>query len=212
LFFDQRKVSFFQVREIIRVALPLLPSIPGLDNQFIAAIVAFNKGKVVSNSELCQQIFGFIEVLLRLLGGYIPSETLWQITKNLENHDLRVNLTKRKLYPYIQIGARLFGANRNRKRKEAFYQAVEKALDHYYEKFRIEKSVREQIRNTNKLLKEAERISLDPEARALGMIGFIVPGFFFDENRKYYPLMPEMWLAGRDQMHQIRKLHRKLEL
>jgi hypothetical protein len=213
LFSNHPKASFFHVREIIRLIGPLLPSPPPLDNQFIAKIVAYNKGKSISSAGLCQQILGFLDVLSRLRGDYISSETLWHISKTLENYDLHVDLTKRKLYPHIQVGARLFGpTQRNLGRKNLFFKAVEKALDHYFKKFKIEESVRGQILDIHNRLRDAGRISLDPEARALGIAGIAISGFFLNENRKKYPLSPEMWLAGRDQMHQIRKLFRKLNL
>ncbi|MFX0112974.1 MAG: hypothetical protein ACFFB3_00350 [Candidatus Hodarchaeota archaeon] len=212
MFLSLRRVIFFQVRELVRLITPFLPPIPGLDNQFVAKIVAFDKGKSFSPAELSQQILGSIDVLLRLQGDYIPNETLSKIMGVLNNHGLLVNLTKRKLYPYIQLGARLFGAGEHSERKNSFYEAVKKALNHYCESFAIEESIREQILAVNDHLRADRRISLDPEARALGIIGFIVPGFFLNDNSKKYPLSPEMWLTGRDQMHQIRKLFRKLDL
>ncbi|MFX0113921.1 MAG: hypothetical protein ACFFB3_05205 [Candidatus Hodarchaeota archaeon] len=213
LFSSHPKASFFHVREIIRLIAPLLPSIPALDNDFIAKIVAFNKGKSISFAGLCQQILGFLDALLRLRGDYISSETLWNVSKTLDNYDLHVNLTKRKLYPHIQVGARLFGSTqRNLWRKDLFFKAVEKALCYYFMKFNIEEAVRGQILDIHNRLRAAGRISLDPEARALGIIGISISGFFLNENRNQFPLSPELWLAGRDQMHQIRKLFRKLNL
>ncbi|MHA2232338.1 MAG: hypothetical protein ACXAB4_07590, partial [Candidatus Hodarchaeales archaeon] len=210
-FYDQPKASFFHVREIIRLFVPFLPSIPSLDNQFIATVVAFNKGKALSLGALTQQLAGFIELLLRLQGDYLPSQTLREIAKAFESQGLHVDLTKRKLYPHIQTGARLFGTNhREMNRKTLFYEAVQKALNYYNNKFDIQKPVRTAIHELDLHLQKAGRISLDPEARALGIMGAIIPGFFLNDNRKQFPLLPEMWLAGRDQMHQIRKLIRKL--
>ncbi|MHA2370219.1 MAG: hypothetical protein ACXADX_15500, partial [Candidatus Hodarchaeales archaeon] len=171
------------------------------------------KGKHISLSTLCQQVLGFVDVLLRLQGDYLPAKTLWEITKVLDNHGVRVDLTKRKLYPHIQNGARLFGSSyRTSGRIEQFYNAVTKAIDYYSEIFEIEEVMKEQIMAVNASLRQSGRISLDPEARALGIIGYVIEGFFLNPNRKRFPLPPGMLLAGRDQMHQIRKLFRKLDL
>ncbi len=211
-FFDLQP-SFFHVRELLRLIYPLIPANPPIDNTFISKIVAFNKGKHVSMPTLCQQVLGFVDVLLRLQGEYLPAKALWEITKVLENHGVRVDLTKRKLYPHIQNGARLFGSSyRTSGRIEQFYNAVTKAIDYYCETFEIEDSVKEQILAVNTSLRQSGRISLDPEARALGIIGYVIDGFFLNPNRKRFPLPPGMLLAGRDQMHQIRKLFRKLDL
>ncbi|MFQ5978059.1 MAG: hypothetical protein ACE5OZ_08020 [Candidatus Heimdallarchaeota archaeon] len=123
-----------------------------------------------------------------------------------------MDLTKRKLYPHIQIGARLFGASKNTGRKDLFFEGVGRALVHYYDRFKINKSERSQIAAISNQLRGAGRIALDPEARALGIMGMVIEGLFLAKNRKRFPLPPELWLAGRDQMHQIRRLFRNADL
>jgi hypothetical protein len=209
-FLDDPNVTFHQVREIVRLSLPYLPALPDLDNEFIAKIVAFNKNKQISANELCKQVLGYVDVLLRLQGDYLSHFTLRKIINVLEDQGLRADIAKRKLYPYIQIGARLFGAENSLNRKMLFYQAVCKALDHYCNKFEIDDSTKQQILSVHDQLVQLGRISLDPEARALGIMGYVIEGFFHNGNRNSFPLPPEMWLTGRDQMHQIRKLFRKL--
>ncbi|MFQ5976532.1 MAG: hypothetical protein ACE5OZ_00195 [Candidatus Heimdallarchaeota archaeon] len=211
-YLNQTKISFFQVRELLKLIVPFLPSSPSLDNAFIATITAFDKTKRISSAEVCQQILGFLDALLRLQGEYIPSEVLRNIAKTLESYGLRVDLTKKKLYSHIQIGARLFGASRNTGRKDLFFKAVVRALEHYYDRFKINEPEKSQIAEINNQLREAGRISLDPEARALGIMGIVIEGLFLAKNRKRFPLPPEMWLAGRDQMHQIRRLFRNSDL
>ncbi len=206
---DDPNVTFHQVREIVRLSLPYLPALPALDNNFIAKIAAFNKNKQLSANELCKQVLGYVDVLLRLQGDYLSYTALQKIIKALDQ-GLRADIGKRKLYPYIQIGARLFGAENGSNRKELFYRAVGKALNHYCSKFEVEEPTKQQIFSVHDQLAQQGRISLDPEARALGIMGHAIEGFFHNSNRKCFPLPPEMWLTGRDQMHQIRKLFRKL--
>ncbi|MHA2370269.1 MAG: hypothetical protein ACXADX_15755 [Candidatus Hodarchaeales archaeon] len=208
-FLDDPNVTFHQVREIVRLSLPYLPALPALDNDFIAKIVAFNKNKQLSANELCKQVLGYVDVLLRLQGDYLSYTALQKIIKALDQ-GLRADIGKRKLYPYIQIGARLFGAEIGSNRKELFYAAVGKALNHYCSKFEVEEPTKQQIFSVHDQLVQQGRISLDPEARALGIMGYAIEGFFHNSNRSCFPLPPEMWLTGRDQMHQIRKLFRKL--
>ncbi|MFW9915056.1 MAG: hypothetical protein ACFFGZ_05535 [Candidatus Thorarchaeota archaeon] len=208
-FLDDPNVTFHQVREIVRLSLPYLPALPAIDNDFIAKIVAFNKNKQLSANELCTQVLGYVDALLRLQGDYLSHTALRKIIKILEDRGLRADIGKRKLYPYIQIGARLFGAEYRPNRKELFYQAVEKALNQYCNKFEIAEPAKQQILSAHNQLAQLGRISLDPEARALGIMGYAVEGFFHNGNQKRFPLPPEMWLTGRDQMHQIRKLFRK---
>ncbi|MHA2495881.1 MAG: hypothetical protein ACXAEI_10360 [Candidatus Hodarchaeales archaeon] len=212
LFYDQTRVSFFQVREMIRFVTPFLPASVSLDQDFIAKIAAFDKTKRISPVEFCQQVLGFVDALLRFQGSYIPCNTLQEIAKALKSNGRQVDLTKKKLYSHIQIGARLFGASRSVGRKSLFFQAVLEALNHYCEQFKIEEQLKLQIVELNNLLRELGRIALDPEARALGIMGSTINGLFLTENRKRYPLTPEMWLAGRDQMHQIRRLFRTLDI
>ncbi|MFQ5980200.1 MAG: hypothetical protein ACE5OZ_18865 [Candidatus Heimdallarchaeota archaeon] len=136
-FLNQTRVSFFQVRELLKLIVPFLPSSPSLDNAVIATITAFDKTKRMSSAEVCQQLLAFLDALLRLQGDYIPSLVLGDIAKTLDSYGLRVDLTKKKLYPHIQIGARLFGGDRNTGRKELFFEAVGRALEHYYDRFKI---------------------------------------------------------------------------
>lgn len=208
-FLDDPNVTFHQVREIVRLSLPYLPALPALDNHFIAKVVAFNKNKQLSANELCKQVLAYVDVLLRLQGDYLSYNVLREIIKILEDQGLRADITKRKLYSHIQIGARLFGADYSSNRKELFYKAVGQALNHYCSKFEIEEPAKQQIFSVHNQLLQLGRISLDPEARALGIIGYAIEGFFHNGNRNRFPLPPEMWLTGRDQMHQIRKLFRK---
>jgi hypothetical protein len=144
-FLDDPNVTFHQVREIVRLSLPYLPALPALDNDFIAKIVAFNKNKQLSANELCTQVLGYVDVLLRLQGDYLSHTALRKILKVLEDQGVRTDVSKRKLYPHIQIGARLFGAEYSPNRKGLFYQAVEKALKHYCSKFEIEGLAKQQI-------------------------------------------------------------------
>ncbi len=212
-FLDQQKGLFYQVREIIRLAVPFLPITLPIDNKIITQITASNKSKPLSTNELCHRILGFLDVLLRTRGEYLSYETMRRINSALNSRgSLRVALSKKKLHPHIQNAASFFGTNQSLERKNQFYNAVTKALNHYCEKYSFTNSAKTQIFDVSNRLRRAGRISLDPEARALGIIGYVIDGFFLHPNREQFSLPPEMGLMGRDQMHQIRKLYRKRAL
>ncbi|MHA2499580.1 MAG: hypothetical protein ACXAEL_08450 [Candidatus Hodarchaeales archaeon] len=211
-FLDQHKGTFYQVREIIRFTVPFLPITLLIDNKTITRIAASNKSKPLSLNELCHRILGLLDVLLRIQGEYLSYEAMRKINSALNNRGLRVTLSKRKLHPHIQNAASFFGTDQSLERKNKFYNAVTKALNCYCEKYSINNQAKTQIFDVNNRLRRAGRISLDPEARALGIIGYVIDGFFLHPNREEFPLPPEMGLMGRDQMHQIRKLFRKLAL
>ncbi|MFW9916856.1 MAG: hypothetical protein ACFFGZ_14720 [Candidatus Thorarchaeota archaeon] len=211
-FLDQNMGTFYQVREIMRFTVPFLPITLAIDNKVITRIAASNKSKLLSINELCHRILGFLEVYLRIQGEYLSYETMRKIGKALNKRGLRVTFRKKKLHSHIQNAASFFGTNQSLERKNQFFNAVTKALNCYCEKFEINNPVKAQIFDINNQLKRAGRISLDPEARALGIIGYIIDGFFLHSKREQFPLPPEIGLMGRDQMHQIRKLFRKRAL
>ena len=191
--------SFFQVREIVRLMVPLLPPLALLDRHFIEKIAAYDKGKELSHGELSIQVLGFIDALLRLQGDYLPLATFQKIAILLEKKGVTVDLTKKSLYPHIKIGARLFGSAGTR----FYHRAVLKAIHHYCHAFKIDSQTKSRIAKLPKLFQQRGFISPDPEARALGFIGYVVKGLFSEANRSRYPLPPSLWFAGRDQMYRI---------
>ncbi|MFQ5980954.1 MAG: hypothetical protein ACE5OZ_22675 [Candidatus Heimdallarchaeota archaeon] len=204
--FDQPEVTFFQIREVIRLIARVLPPISSISNEIIFQFVASEKNKTRGPKEIYQRVIGFIDVLLRLQGDYIPYDSLVKIARLLEKHGIALDLSKKFIYSHIRHFVEFFGINQVSE-EVLFNKATLKALSYYCMQFRIEKQVKDQIVDLHTQLAPINQAARDdPEAWAIGLLGTIIQGFFRIENHEKFPLAPGVWLAGKEMRQHIQKL------